>query len=200
MVPPVPTVEPFWEQAPMYTAADVLARPSPVPARPGVYGWFFRKVPPGIDASGAFSRDGLPLLYVGISPKAPPANGRPPSTQNLYKRIRYHYTGNAAGSTLRLTLGCLLADEIGIELRRVGSGQRLTFSTGESALREWMAAHALVSIVEIEKPWIPEPEIITALDLPLNIEHNAHNAQRQFVRDARDRARVRARAMPALPR
>ncbi|WP_394816236.1 GIY-YIG nuclease family protein [Streptomyces mooreae] len=42
------------------------------------------------------------------------------STQNLRKRVRYHYRGNAAGSTLRLTLGCLL----GLELRRVGSGKR----------------------------------------------------------------------------
>ena len=34
--------EAFWEHAPLHTAAEVLARPSPVPARPGVYGWFFR--------------------------------------------------------------------------------------------------------------------------------------------------------------
>jgi hypothetical protein len=35
--------------------------------------------------------------------------------------IRYHYTGNASGSTLRLTLGCLLAERLGIQLRRVGA-------------------------------------------------------------------------------
>ena len=48
------------------------------------------------------------------------------------------YRGNAYGSTLRLTLGCLLADQLGIELRRVGSGTRLTFGDGEQALSEWM--------------------------------------------------------------
>ncbi|MET9440781.1 GIY-YIG nuclease family protein [Streptomyces sp. NPDC006610] len=54
------------------------------------------------------------------------------STQNLRKRVRYHYRGNAAGSTLRLTLGCLL----GLELRRVGSGKRMTFGkAGEAILR-----------------------------------------------------------------
>ncbi|MFF3911407.1 GIY-YIG nuclease family protein [Streptomyces sp. NPDC001848] len=53
------------------------------------------------------------------------------STQNLRKRVRYHYRGNAAGSTLRLTLCCLL----GLELRRVGSGNRLTFGkSGEASL------------------------------------------------------------------
>lgn len=32
----------------------------------------------------------------------------------------------ACGSTLRLTLGCLLAEQLGIQLRRVGSGARVT--------------------------------------------------------------------------
>jgi hypothetical protein len=30
------------------------------------------------------------------------------------------YAGNAGGSTLRKTLGCLLAGQLGIQLRRVG--------------------------------------------------------------------------------
>lgn len=192
--------DPFWEHAPLYTATEVLARPSAIPTRPGVYGWFFREIPGGIDASGAFQRDALSLLYVGISPKAPPANRRPPSTQNLYKRIRYHYTGNAEGSTLRLTLGCLLERRLGIELRRVGSGTRMTFSAGETILREWMAKNALVAVLEHEQPWLPERDIIECLDLPLNIEHNAHNPQRQFVRDTRAACKARARSSPVLPR
>ncbi|WP_420481527.1 GIY-YIG nuclease family protein [Actinopolymorpha pittospori] len=36
------------------------------------------------------------------------------SSQNLRTRVCYHFRGNAEGSTLRLTLGCLL----GLELRR----------------------------------------------------------------------------------
>jgi GIY-YIG catalytic domain-containing protein len=191
--------EAFWEHAPLHTAAEVLARPSPVPARPGLYGWFFREIPTGIDAAGTFERDGLRLLYVGISPKAPPIGG-PASTQNLYKRIRYHYTGNAEGSTLRLTLGCLLERRLGIELRRVGSGTRMTFSDGEARLREWMETNAVVAVLEHQQPWLPEPEIIGRLDLPLNIEHNAHNTQRQFVRDTRAACKARARSLPVLPR
>jgi hypothetical protein len=45
------------------------------------------------------------------------------SRQSLRTRIRYHFRGNAAGSTLRLSLGCLL----GLALRRVGSGARMTY-------------------------------------------------------------------------
>jgi hypothetical protein len=35
----------------------------------------------------------------------------------LRQRLQTQYAGNAEGSTLRKTLGCLLADELGIELR-----------------------------------------------------------------------------------
>ncbi|MEU1194017.1 GIY-YIG nuclease family protein [Streptomyces sp. NPDC005859] len=58
------------------------------------------------------------------------------STQNLRKRVRYHYRGNAAGSTLRLTLGCLL----GLDLRRVGSGKR-TRRTSPPPLSSENAGH-----------------------------------------------------------
>jgi hypothetical protein len=74
------------------------------------------------------------MLYVGISPKASPKNGKPPSRQTLRSRVRYHYCGNAEGSTLRLTLGCLLAEKLCMDLRRVGSGKRRTFFHGERLL------------------------------------------------------------------
>ena len=115
----------------MYSRQEVLARPSPIPAEAGVYGWWFRQLPPLVQADGCCHLQGLALLYVGISPKQPPRNGRPASSENLRKRLDYHYTGNAEGSTLRKTLGCLLGDELGIQLRRVGSGSRMTFAGGE---------------------------------------------------------------------
>src|SRR4051794_14767763 len=91
----------------LWSRAEVLARPCPVPARPGVYAWYFREVPSFVDITGCLEHAGLRLLYVGISPKAPPKNGKPPSRQTLRSRIRSHFRGNASGSTLRLSLGCL---------------------------------------------------------------------------------------------
>jgi len=123
-----------------------------VPARPGLYGWYFKQLPHPVDTSRYVTRDGLALLYVGIAPKAPPRNGRAPSRQTLRSRIRYHYRGNAAGSTLRLTLGCLLAERLGLQLRRVGSGKRLTFADGEQRLSDWMADNALVTWVQTDQP------------------------------------------------
>lgn len=135
-------VDSFLAAGPLFTRAEVVARPCPIPAVSGVYGWWFDRIPGGVPAAGCLHHDGSALLYVGISPKSPPRNGAPTSRQTIQSRVRYHYTGNAEGSTLRLTLGVLLSDELRIGLRRVGSGKRRTFSIGEQALSAWMADHA----------------------------------------------------------
>jgi hypothetical protein len=93
-----------------------------VPAEPGIYGWHFAEPPGEGLAAGQ-------LLYVGIAPKQMPTR---PSRQTLRSRIGYHYRGNAEGATLRLSLGSLL----GYELRRVGSGRRMTFGADERRLTE----------------------------------------------------------------
>ena len=154
-----------------FTRDEVFADPCPVPAEPGVQGWWFRSLPAAIDVSGCEQRDGLTLLYVGVSPTRPPADGRRRSAQDLRKRIRYHFgasNGDAEGSTLRKTLGVLLADELGIQLRRIGSGDRRTFAGGEALLNQWMAEHALVSWLVHPEPWLVEEKLIATLDLPLN--------------------------------
>jgi hypothetical protein len=118
----------------------------------------------------------MALLYVGISPKEPPRNGRPGSRQTLASRIRYHFRGNAEGSTLRLTFGCMLADDLGLELRRVGGGRRLTFTVeGERRLSEWMADHAFVAWVQSPQPWLLEVRLLRELVLPLNLGGNRHH-------------------------
>src|SRR5258706_7480354 len=130
----------------IFSRQEILARPSPVPAKDGVYGWWFRRLPPLVDPGSCCQHGGLTLLYFGISPDRP-RSGRAPSSENLRKRLRCHYTGNAEGSTLRKSLGCLLADELGIQLRRVGSGMRKTFTEGERQLWDWMAENAFGSWV-----------------------------------------------------
>ncbi|GAB1821090.1 GIY-YIG nuclease family protein [Herbidospora sp. RD11066] len=169
----------------LWQAAEVLARPSPIPAAPGVYGWYFTQSP-----DSRLSAD--TLLYVGIAPRRMATRT---STQNLRKRIRYHYKGNAEGSTLRLTLGCLL----GLELRRVGSGQRLTFGReGERELTAWMQAHAYVSWFQHPEPWLAESELIAQLDLPLNLDQNHSNGFHPYLSSLRASARARARQLPII--
>jgi hypothetical protein len=168
----------FFEQAPLRSRGEVFGT-SPPPRAAGLYAWFFQPIA-GVPLDGCLERDGRFLLYVGISPGPPSAAGKV-SRENLYKRIRYHfggvnrYTGNAYGSTLRKTLGCLLADQLGFRLTRVGSGNRLTFThAGEVALSDWIEAHARVCWVENPRPWVEEDRIIANGHLPLNLRGNQH--------------------------
>jgi hypothetical protein len=132
----------------------------------------------------------------------------------LRKRLWTHYAGNAAGSTLRLTLGCLLAAQLGFQLRRVGSGRRYTFTNpGEQLLDEWMAEHAFVVWLEVDRPWEAETMVLSSgLRLPLNLAGNpcADMAIREIRRTGRRQADLlevvagsggpRRRAMPlAVP-
>jgi hypothetical protein len=170
-----------------------------VPALAGTYAWYFESVPPGVPTVDCHAVDGVPLLYVGISPKAPPANGGAPSRQTIRSRIRYHYRGNAAGSTLRLTLGCLLADELGIALRRVGSGTRMTFGReGEANLSAWMAGHARVVWTAHDRPWELEEQLIRTLVLPLNLDQNRHSPFHQTLSALRAQQRDKARSLPVV--
>lgn len=187
-----------FRSAPLHTRAEVLAAPCPVPAGPGVYGWWFDSLPTPLETSACLARNGFTLLYTGISPRRPPANGKPPSSQTLKDRIRYHYSGNAEGSTLRKTLGVLLSDELRIELRRVGSGRRMTFGEGEQLLSNWMEAHALVSWIVHPEPWLVEERLISHLDVPLNLDGNSHNAFHPSLKSTRANAVARARALPTL--
>jgi hypothetical protein len=173
-----------------YSASEILSRPWPVPNSPGVYAWYFDAPLPLINMTGCHRHDGRALLYVGISPKAPSLK-RPASRSTLRKRIRTHYRGNAEGSTLRRTLGCLLASTLNIKLRRVGSGPRYTFTNrGEQVLDQWMDQHAFVTWVEAKAPWEIEKKLLSSsLKLPLNVDGNPSQDAVAVVCAARLKAR-----------
>ena len=185
-----PQADVLLNPARLWTRAEVLVRPCPVPREPGVYAWYFREIPPDVPTEGCRQAFGGTLLYAAISPK------KPPSAQNLRSRIRYHYTGNAEGSTLRLTLGCLLERRLGICLCRVGSGKRRTFADGEDRLSEWMAHNALVIWHPIAEPWILEEHLIATLSLPLNLDQNRQHAFHARLSALRREAKDRANASP----
>lgn len=156
-----------------YSRTEVMSRPTPVPAVNGVYFWWFKEIPAGVPTEGCIENDGYTLLYVGISPDK---KGKPNSRANLKTRIKTHYSGNAEGSTLRRTLGILLATESNFPLRRVGSGTRTTFThSGEQWLDQWMERNAKVHWVTHDEPWILEELLIRDTVLPLNIQGNTHS-------------------------
>ena len=173
---------------------SALDRPSPVPRLPGVYAWYFAEVPPGVSAGGCHQALAHTLLYVGIAPKETRGVGTKPSERTLRCRLADHFRGNAEGSTLRLSLGCLLSDRLGIHLRGVGSGRRFTFTNvGEQILDAWMARNAKVVWAAVEKPWELERNLLASLQLPLNLRDNKHPfvpTLQQVRKAAKDRAKL----------
>src|SRR5690606_36819253 len=104
-------------------------------------------------------------------------------------------------STLRLTVGVLLAEQLSIALRRVGSsGNRFTFSGGEMVLSDWMAENARVCWAVNPQPWVAESQLIGDDVLPLNLDQNTHISFHAQLTQARARQRQQARSLPALPR
>jgi len=176
---------------------EVACLQCPVPSAPGLYGWYFREVPAGVPVSGCIRHNDLTLLYIGIAPTAPARIGRT-SQRTLRNRIRDHYYGNASGSTLRLTLGCLLRQRLGIELRRTASGKRMTFGDGERALSEWMGQNAFVAWVAHPSPWEAESMLISELNPPLNLAHNRSHPFYPQLSALRREAKKRARSPDSL--
>lgn len=185
----------------LVTTAEILTRPSPVPKVPGVYGWYFDEIPPGVPTEGCHTVSAWTLLYVGIAPKPPLKSGEAASRTHLYQRVRYHLMGNAEGSMLRLTLGCLLGERLGIQLRRVGNGGTKTFTNpGEQRLDAWIADHARVAWVETAEPWVLEAALIGTVSLPLNLAGNRQHAFWKALSDLRGTAVSLAKALPAVNR
>jgi len=178
----------------LYSRREILSTTSLPPSTPGVYAWFFKDIPGNALIDGCVANGPLTLLYVGISPDK---IGKPNSRQNLRRRITTHFQGNAEGSTLRRSLGVLLAQTSGYPLRRVGSGKRMTLThSGEQWLDDWMTDNAFVCWLEHQAPWEFEDELLGSLSLPLNIKGNRDHPFARVLTEARIQAIKDAREWP----
>ena len=186
----------FFRRNQLWSRAEIVGDPCPIPRSSGAYAWFFRETPPRVPSVGCFQRDGLTLLYVGISPKEP-TPGKKPSKETIQSRLRDHMGNtNAEGSTVRMTLGCLLSDALGIRLHR--SGKRFTFGEGEAVLNEWLGRNAFVTWTLDPEPWHLEKRLIAALDLPLNIQGNSRHPFYPILKNIRGRAKAVGRAAASV--
>jgi hypothetical protein len=183
----------------LWSAAEILKSFASVPKSAGVYAWYFDEIPLGVPTAGCHrSSGGQVLLYVGIAPKEAKATTTP-STRTIRHRLRDHLIGNAEGSTLRLTLGCLLAEPLGIRLRRVGSGNRHTFTNpGEIILDNWLAAHAHLAFSAIERPWEVEARLLATISLPLNLSGNGTHSFASELSRLRATAKRQAASLPVV--
>lgn len=176
----------------VWSREEVLRNSSPVPKASGIYAWYFTEIPYGVPTDRCNICEGLTLLYTGISPKRPSQETGKASSENLRTRLKYHYRGNAYGSTLRKSLGCLLSEKLGIQLQRFGSGKRVHFGDGESVLSEWMGHNAFVAWLLHDAPWTVENELISGLSLPLNLRGNEHHPFYQALSKIREECMKKA--------
>jgi hypothetical protein len=167
-MPPDLVIDSFRNPARLYSRNELVTQPGLIPSQAGIYGWYFDDLPHGAIADIGTVVDGWSLLYIGIAP------GRPGSASNLRNRLWTHLTANARRSTLRLSLGSLLFESIGLEA--VAASGKVSFGATEAKLSAWLDVHARVCWAEYLEPWTIEAEVVRSLSVPLNRGHNeAHS-------------------------
>lgn len=184
----------------LWSPSDISQDSEVVPQKPGIYAWYFRQIPPLVPTDGCRTFKGLTLLYVGIAPRKPPKSKKRQSQRTLQGRLKLHVKRNADVSTLRLSLGCLLSECLGIQLRRVGSENVMTFADGEEKLSHWITQNAFVVWTVTPQPWVIEEELLQSLYLPLNIKGNSHHPFCPTLKLIRRKAKKKARELPILTR
>jgi hypothetical protein len=173
--------------AKIWKASELLNDSGPIPKTPGIYAWYFETTPALTPTANCHTHQGLTLLYIGI------AKSSAESDKTLHKRLHNHLKGNASQSTFRMTLGCLLSKELGLQLKQ-GDDERLTFEAGEDKLSEWLSNNASVIWMEMPEPWLVEAQLIQQLSLPLNLEHNSTHPFYSELTALRKTAKAAARA------
>lgn len=192
-------VEYFKKPKKIYSLRDLIK--SPPPSDSGVYGWYFNKLPPYVPKKGCtvikkglrlrppFSfRQKWYLLYIGRA-------------EDLKDRISdYHIKGKyyAKGtmSSLRLSLGCLLSEKLGLTL----SYPPESFGKKEKRLNKWIEKHMRVAWIETNNIKIVESKAITDHTLPLNYRDNIHHPLAKPLHNLRKEFRNIAKTSVEKPR
>lgn len=138
------------------------------PREKGVYAWWFAPGALPVPTDGCAVAEGSELLYVGIAPRKPSSAGKE-SASRLRTRLIAHARKDASRSTLRLSLGVLLLDQLGLTLG-MHRGRLNWGPEGELALTRWMNEHARISWVLDDEPWEFESELLARISLPLNVD------------------------------
>ena len=106
------------------------------------------------DEPSPIVREGAHLLYVGAS------------RRSVRSRIASNLSMQAKGSSLRWSVGCILARYL--DLKAVDLED---FGEGEVLLRQWISNNALFAIIPTNEPFHLERSLIRLFQTPLNITH-----------------------------
>lgn len=175
---------------PMRSYDELAPRSSTAPpTKQGFYAWW--QTPgalPGVPGTAHPSAK-LELLYVGIAPKD--AGSR----SNLRQRLANHHRAAIGSSTFRLDLTAFLWEAYGWQPCWTDRPKLSDENLAE--LAEWQRQHLFVQWLRVSDPWLFEPHVVSAMQPPLNRDHNAAHPFYREVGRARDRLRATARTLPA---
>jgi hypothetical protein len=159
----------------------------------GIYGWWFAPSSLHVPDRQYIVKDGFQLLYTGISPRKP-TNPQLAGSGNLRSRLRTHAKRDASWSTLRLSLGIMLAEQLGLALA-THNGRTHWGPEGEARLSAWMGDHARVSWVRDLLPWETERELLAGTNIPLNIDQHLYDSFSDELHQRRRAAKEAARLL-----
>jgi len=149
----------------MYRPSEVLHSLKDLSIK-GVYGWWFKNMPATVPLDSTIQLARMRLLYVGTSSRA------------LWKRLQEHVGHDSSKSTVRRSIGCLLAEELHLQfvVSRITRGTCCHFGlgAGEGCLSAWMEENARVSWIQHHEPFLLEDYLIKTLVLPMNMAGNDH--------------------------
>ncbi len=180
----------FNSPGPTHSFSSLQGKTIRPPSHTGVYGWYFREIPPKVPTAGCIERDGCMLLYVGIG-----------AGSKGLERLKSHYTRDCSRSTLRKTLACLLADKLDVRLRLIREDGRIWLGDrGEEKLSRWMASAASVAWRRLTDPTALEPDLIPLLKVPLNLTFNETHLFYPTLSAMREKVLAEARVQPSMSR
>jgi hypothetical protein len=158
--------------------------------QPGLYSWWVDEPGARMLSTGLGHQIAPGRIYAGQTGATKWPSGRTGS-MTLKKRIgRNHLAGQIAGSTFRLTLASILADQLELE----SSDARHLDRGSEQRLTDWMRTHLEVAVHRYATPDSLadlERHVLSELDPPLNLDGQRSRATRSRLADLR---RQRARA------
>ena len=147
------------------SSATLANNPLLISDDPGFYAVFFDSGTCLLEGSGYLDFDqayppaveGFDLLYVGAT------------LDSLRRRALQHVVGDSRSSSLRMTVGALLANDL--DLEPVGDGSRtyFNFGDGERRLTSWLCAHTRVAVHPSSQPFVLEKALLREHFIPFNL-------------------------------
>lgn len=152
-----------------------------LPSEPGTYFVFFDSGQLLLERSGylefdqsyPFNLDGFDLLYVGAT------------ADSLRLCAMQQVVGDSRSSSLRMTVGALVADDLNLDPVGDDSRTYFNFGDGERRLTEWLCAYTRVAVHVTDQPFVVEKMLLRSLTVPFNISDRKRHPYSKYLTNLR---------------